>query len=401
VARVCSNRKDTIVKRSRRAPSASPRFWVATAGAIALLTLGTAAPAQAATQVVENPSNGVRMCTLDAADSYGQWFVSPTPGNGQLTDVGFVVGNSAAEYSAVLTVSEGIGNAGDVMTTQDVIVPVTQTEEELVSFDLETPVPVTPGGTYSVQLQMADPCPFGIFGGEPYGEGTALRNGNQVSGDLAFRLEFETPDGTPPSIGGQPSAGTVGAAYSYAFAIGGTPPPDVSADSAQLPPGLSLSSTGVLSGTPTTAGSYTFTVAASNPSGIVGITVTMQVNPATKPKADVALSLSAPASAAKGGTFVVTANVVNKGPSTAASVTTDLVLPPGVRFVSASAPVSRVGSIVSWSVQNLANGQSQQLKVTVTATKSGSQLFAGGSLRLGTPDPKLLNNVAAAVTKVK
>jgi hypothetical protein len=58
--------------------------------------------------------------------------------------------------------------------------------------------------------------------------------------------------------------GTVGVAYSQSLsATGGTPPYTWSVISGSLPPGLSLSSGGVLSGTPTTASTYNFTVQVS------------------------------------------------------------------------------------------------------------------------------------------
>lgn len=54
-------------------------------------------------------------------------------------------------------------------------------------------------------------------------------------------------------------SGIVGAAYQYTLtAVGGTPPYSWSTASGNLPAGLTLSSQGVLSGTPTTAGSSTF-----------------------------------------------------------------------------------------------------------------------------------------------
>jgi uncharacterized repeat protein (TIGR01451 family) len=394
------SRKDTIVKAQRRAPGASTRFWAAIAGATALLTVGIAAPAHAATQIVENPSDGLGLCTIDAPVSYGEWFVSPTPTAGTLNEVGFVVNNYKAETTATLSVHEGI--AGDEITSQEVTIPTSEPDVETpISVTLEEPVPVVPGGTYSFQLAIGTGCPFNIYGGVPYGEGTMLRNGVQVPGDLAFRLVFETPDGTAPSIGGQPPAGVVGAPYSYAFAVGGTPAPNVSVVGGALPPGLTLSNAGVLSGTPTAAGSYAFDLRASNASGLVVGQFQMEVTPAAKPKADVALSLTAPAKAARNSTFTYTATVRNNGPSTAQSVTTDLALPPGVTFVSASAQVKRAGNLLSWKVEGLQNGQSQQLTVTVKATKTGPQLAGAGALRLGTLDPKLINNVAAALTTVK
>ena len=58
-----------------------------------------------------------------------------------------------------------------------------------------------------------------------------------------------------------PPAAVIGAAYTDTLtATGGTTPYAWSVNAGTLPPGLSLSSAGVLSGTPTTAGSYPFTV---------------------------------------------------------------------------------------------------------------------------------------------
>ena len=73
----------------------------------------------------------------------------------------------------------------------------------------------------------------------------------------------------------RPPDGTAGVAYSYGFsASGGTPPLhfEVSCFDGAPPPGLTLSSAGVLAGTPTQTGTYQFKVivydAATNPIGI-------------------------------------------------------------------------------------------------------------------------------------
>jgi YVTN family beta-propeller protein len=68
---------------------------------------------------------------------------------------------------------------------------------------------------------------------------------------------------SPPTItNGPPPNGTVGAAYSFTYTSTGSPTFSVTAGS--LPPGLSLSSAGVISGTPTTAGTFSGTVTATN-----------------------------------------------------------------------------------------------------------------------------------------
>jgi hypothetical protein len=74
-------------------------------------------------------------------------------------------------------------------------------------------------------------------------------------------------------------AGTVGSAYSQTFtATGGTTPYNWSV-STGLPPGLAFSG-GVLSGTPTTAGAYSFTVQVTG-GGTSSKTFSLTINPAT------------------------------------------------------------------------------------------------------------------------
>lgn len=71
-----------------------------------------------------------------------------------------------------------------------------------------------------------------------------------------------------PSIGnGPPPDGTVGVLYSFTYAGAGTPAPTFSVIAGNLPPGLELGATGVISGTPTTIGSYAGTVQAENGTG--------------------------------------------------------------------------------------------------------------------------------------
>ncbi len=87
----------------------------------------------------------------------------------------------------------------------------------------------------------------------------------------------------PPSITAQsPPAGTTGAAYAgYTFyASGGTAPFSWS-ESGSLPPGLALSASGQLSGTPATAGTYPISVTATDssmPPLTASTRVSLQVN---------------------------------------------------------------------------------------------------------------------------
>jgi hypothetical protein len=118
---------------------------------------------------------------------------------------------------------------------------------------------VTPGGNYSVRF--FDP------------EGNRLPDtefqvtpviGNPDAGDITFRLG--TPP--PPTITSEapPATATVGQAYSFQVTTTGAPTLSVVGP---LPPGLALSSSGVLSGTPTAAGVYEFRIRATNAGGEV------------------------------------------------------------------------------------------------------------------------------------
>jgi hypothetical protein len=83
--------------------------------------------------------------------------------------------------------------------------------------------------------------------------------------------------GTAATIAGTPVGGTVGVPYSYAFTLGGTAPVSAVVNSGALPPGLGLSTAGALTGTPTAAGSFTFTIRASNAYGSADGTFTVSI----------------------------------------------------------------------------------------------------------------------------
>ncbi len=87
--------------------------------------------------------------------------------------------------------------------------------------------------------------------------------------------------GVPPVIQSGPADGVVGQAYSSRFVITGAPPPTVTQISGHLPPGLTLASDGALSGTPTTPGSYEFTVKADNHVGTAFASVAVKIAPSS------------------------------------------------------------------------------------------------------------------------
>ncbi len=111
--------------------------------------------------------------------------------------------------------------------------------------------------------------------------------------------------GDAATIAGSPPGGTVGVAYSYAFTLGGTAPVSAVVTSGSLPPGLALSTSGELTGTPTSAGSFPFTIRATNAIGSSDGTFTISIGPA----ATTTLVGSSANPSTIGGTVQFTANV--------------------------------------------------------------------------------------------
>jgi alpha-tubulin suppressor-like RCC1 family protein len=84
--------------------------------------------------------------------------------------------------------------------------------------------------------------------------------GENSSGQLGAAPKVPWPAPATPA--------PIGASYSFAFtSSSGNPTGRFSVDSTTLPPGLTLSPAGVLSGTPTTLGTFSFTVTVSNLEG--------------------------------------------------------------------------------------------------------------------------------------
>ena len=82
--------------------------------------------------------------------------------------------------------------------------------------------------------------------------------------------------GVPSLISGSPPNGTVRVGYSFRFAVSGAPTPTLTVGGT-LPPGLTLDASGLLSGTPNTAGSYAFTILALNGVGQSSVSPTVVI----------------------------------------------------------------------------------------------------------------------------
>ncbi|MCA2998606.1 MAG: choice-of-anchor D domain-containing protein [Rhodocyclaceae bacterium] len=90
--------------------------------------------------------------------------------------------------------------------------------------------------------------------------------GPDVNVPTACAFSLDSGGGTAPAItSSAPPSGTVGVSYNHTATATGSPTPTWSVTAGSLPAGLTLNATsGVISGTPTTAGTSTFTLVASN-----------------------------------------------------------------------------------------------------------------------------------------
>ncbi len=130
---------------------------------------------------------------------------------------------------------------------------------------------------------------------------------------------------------------------------------------------------------------------------------------AVQPSADVAVSVSAPATVNAGNTVTYTITVSNNGPNAAQGISLSDLLPAGTTFVSQSQTsgpaftLTNSGNQLSDSIASLASGQSATLQV-VAQTKSSlannSSLSDTATVSTQTTDPVSGNNSSSASTTV-
>ncbi|WP_170285579.1 NHL repeat-containing protein [Microbacterium rhizomatis] len=194
-------------------------------------------------------------------------------------------------FDFTLTATNGIDPDATLPVTMDVNSAPTLTgtpPAAMIDADYTYDFDVTgyPASTVSVTSGTLPPgltlSTDGILSGTPTETGTfdfTLTATNGIDPDATLPASIDVD--SLPTLTGTPPAAVDGVAYTYPFTTTGHPLPTVFVISGALPPGLTLTDAGVLSGTPTQTGTFAFTLMATN--GVERLTtlpVTMDVNPA-------------------------------------------------------------------------------------------------------------------------
>ena len=145
------------------------------------------------------------------------------------------------------------------------------------------------------------------------------------------------------------------------------------------------------------------TVSATEPDPNQGNNTSATVTTTVRPRADVSITKTGPATVDAGAQFTYTLTVSNAGPSTAHDVTVTDQLPAGVTGVSASGGgftcnYNSVTNTVTCTRASLAAGASAQITITATAPNEGGTLANTATVTAREPDPNPGNNTSNTVT---
>jgi uncharacterized repeat protein (TIGR01451 family) len=151
-----------------------------------------------------------------------------------------------------------------------------------------------------------------------------------------------------------------------------------------------------LSGSVVNTASSTADTGDPTPGNNDGSAAGAKVTTTITPLADVATTVSGPATVLPNATFTYTVTATNNGPSPATSVVISDTLPAQVTFLSASNGGTLSGGVVTWpSIASIASGSNVSYTVTVIAPASGTFTNKVSSTS-ATVDPTASNNDGSA-----
>jgi uncharacterized repeat protein (TIGR01451 family) len=205
----------------------------------------------------------------------------------------------------------------------------------------------------------------------------------------------------PPAVTCPLGAARAGVAYnSLLAATGGTPPYTFSV-TGSLPPGLSLAAaTGLLMGTPTSAGTFPFS---ANVLDFASVAATNSCSIAVAAAAaDVSIVKSGPTAVATSTNIIYNIAVANAGPSLAAGVTVSDTLPAGITLVSVTPSQGSCTSTstVSCSLGTVPASGVATVQLVVRSPSTSGTVANTATVATDTPDPNSANNTSTATATV-
>jgi len=243
-----------------------------------------------------------------------------------------------------------------------------------------------------------------LISGTPTAAGTstvtlsATNSGGTGSASLTLTIAA-APIPAPVITSATTASGTVGSAFSYQITASNTP---TSYGATGLPAGLSVKGTsGLISGTPTAAGTSTVTLSATNSGGTGSASLTLTINPAPAAPGQLTSNPASLAfgSAQVGSSLTLTDSLTNTGGSSVtisqatatgtgfsiSGLTVPLTLNPGasVTFSAVFAPQSAVSVSGGITVASNASNSTLTVSLTGTGTAPGQLTIAPTALSFG------------------
>jgi uncharacterized repeat protein (TIGR01451 family) len=261
--------------------------------------------------------------------------------------------------------------------------------------------------------------PRSVAVGDFNGDGKPdLAVANISSENVSILLNIYTS--TCPSISLLPSTlpnASVGTVYNQTItASGGTAPYNFAITSGSLPPGIAIlysgPSTVALTGTPTTSGSYSFTITATDSNTCPGSRAYVLNTIVSTGTADVSISKSVSTNLAQPGSkLTYTLAVSNSGPNSANNLTLSDAIPTGTTFQSLATPAGwscntpsvNTTSNVSCSKSSLPMGGLDTFSLVVLVNSplaDGTVINNTATVSSSSADPNSANNTASAVSTV-
>ncbi|NMM84414.1 hypothetical protein B2J88_08570 [Rhodococcus sp. SRB_17] len=306
---------------------------------------------------------------------------------------------TAGTYTFTIQAANGVGTATTLTVTLTVAAApaapaFTDTApvalDGVVGTSLTREFPVT--GNPTPTVTVVDPATLpagmtftdGVLSGAPTTPGVypfTLKAASSTTPDatLEVTVTIVAAPAAPAFVDAGPVTvnGIAGTELTHTFAVTGNPTPTVTATG--LPTGLTLSPAGVLTGTPTAAGSFPFTVTADNGVGTpASLTVTLEVAAApTAPMFTDAgpVTLNAVVGKALSREFTVTGN-----PTPTVTVVEQSTLPTGMTFTNGVLSGTPTVAGTYMFILQAANGVNPDLTLTVTVDVTDAPSTPGGNL---------------------